>query len=194
MNKLPLLLLSVFIFGCGNPAYKNPHVLIVTSLGEIELELFPEKAPKTVAAFLSYVDSGYYTNSSFYRVLLNEGQSAGGNTGLIQGGIWLTNDKQHPNVPGIVHESTKQSGLSHTTGTVSLARTTPGTGSTEFFICIGDQSQFDYSNENSGDIEGFAAFGSVFKGMTIVRKIQQEKKHDQHFDTKIVINRIERMW
>ena len=58
MNKLILFLLSAVIFGCSSPAYKNPHVLIVTSLGDIELELFPEKAPKTVAAFLSYIRFG----------------------------------------------------------------------------------------------------------------------------------------
>ena len=188
-----LLIAGAVLFGCSQSAYKNPHVLIVTTMGDIELELYPERAPKTVAAFLSYVDSGFYSNSSFYRVVMTEGLSTSGNVGLIQGGIWQTNDKQHPFVPGVVHESTKQTGLSHTNGTVSLARTTAGTGNTEFFICIGDQSQFDYGNENMGDTLGFAAFGSVFKGMSAVRKIQAERRHDQHFDQKIVITKIERL-
>jgi peptidyl-prolyl cis-trans isomerase A (cyclophilin A) len=192
MNKALALLLSTIVLSCNQPANKNPHVLIVTSYGDVEVELYPDKAPKTVAAFLSYVDSGFYKNSSFYRVLLVEGLSTDGNVGLVQGGIWQTNDKLHPAIPGIPHESTKQTGLSHTSGAISLARTTPGTGSTEFFICIGDQTQFDYGNENLGDKEGFAAFGSVIKGMSVVRKIQLEKSHDQHFDTKIVIEKIER--
>ena len=192
MSKLLLtLLFSTLLLGCSQPKYKNPHVLIVTAFGDIEVELFPGKAPKSVAAFLSYIDSGFYSNSSFYRVLLTEGLSSAGNVGLIQGGIWQTNDKQHPNVPGIANESTKQTGLSHTSGTVSLARTTVGTASTEFFICIGDQTQFDYGNGT--DSAGFAAFGTVFKGMTVVRKIQQQQKHDQHFDEKIVISKVERL-
>ena len=193
MNKLIFIVVATIFLSCNQSSYKNPHVLIVTSFGDIEVELFPEKAPKSVAAFLSYIDSGYYNNSSFYRVVLAEGLGPTGNAGLIQGGIWQTNDKQHPEVPGIEHESTRQSGLSHTTGTISLARTTPGTASTEFFICIGDQTHFDAGNENAGDTLGFAAFGAVFKGMTIVRKIQEQKKHDQSFLERIIISKIERL-
>jgi len=187
------MIVATILFSCNQLQYKNPHVLIVTAFGDIEVELFPEKAPKTVAAFLSYIDSGFYNNSSFYRVVMLEGLSSADNVGLIQGGIWQTNDQQHPAVPGIVHESTRQTGLSHTSGTISLARTTPGSANTEFFICIGDQTQFDAGNGSAGDTLGFAAFGSVFKGMTIVRKIQEERNHDQHFDKKIVINKIERL-
>jgi len=193
MKNLCIALCSILFLSCNQPASKNPHVLLVTAFGDIEMELFPDKAPKTVAAFLSYIDSGFYKNSSFYRVVMLEGFSSDGNVGLIQGGIWQTNDQQQPAIPGIEHESTKQTGLSHTSGTVSLARTTPGTASTEFFICIGDQSQFDYGNNNQGDTLGFAAFGSVFKGMTVVRKIQQERRTDQSFDKKIVINEIKRL-
>jgi peptidyl-prolyl cis-trans isomerase A (cyclophilin A) len=193
MNKFILFTFSIILFGCNQPKYKNPHVLIITGFGDIEVELFPGKAPKTVAAFLSYIDSGFYNNSSFYRVVMLEGLSAAGNVGLIQGGIYQTNDKLHPAVPGIAHESTKQTGLSHTSGTISLARTTPGTASTEFFICIGDQTQFDYVEGASGDGLGFAAFGSVFEGMAVVRKIQDQRKHDQRFDEKIIIKKIERM-
>ncbi len=193
MKKLCVFLCSVIALGCNQPALTNPHVLIVTAFGDIEMELFPDKAPKTVAAFLSYVDSGFYKNSSFYRVVMLEGMSTEGNVGLIQGGIWQTNDKQYPAVPGIEHESTKQTGLSHTSGTVSLARTTAGSANTEFFICIGDQSQFDYGNNNQGDTLGFAAFGNVSKGMSVVRKIQQERRTDQSFIKKIVINEIRRL-
>lgn len=190
MNKFVVILLSVILFSCNQPASKNPHITIYTSLGDIEVELFPEQAPKTVAAFLSYIDSGFYTNSSFYRVVLLEGLSSAGNVGLIQGGIYLTNDKLHPSVPGIAHESTKQTRLSHTDGTISLARTTPGSASTEFFICIGDQTQFDYGNESAGDTLGFAAFGRVVNGMEVVRRIQGEPKQGQSFNEKILIKKI----
>ncbi|MDO9375675.1 MAG: peptidylprolyl isomerase [Ferruginibacter sp.] len=193
MKNILLVLITCLLFlGCSPPGGSNPQLLINTNYGEIEVEVYPAKAPKTVAAFLSYVDSGFYTNTSFYRVVLAEGMSTAANVGLIQGGIWQTNDKQHPNVPGILHESTKQTGLSHTTGTLSLARTTPGTANTEFFICIGDQTQFDAGNSNPRDGEGFAAFGKVIKGMQVVRTIQQQKKDGESFTQKIIIREIRR--
>lgn len=193
MKILLLLASCLFLLHCTSSKNSNPQLLIDTSYGEIEVELYPAKAPKTVAAFLSYVDSGFYTNSTFYRVVLLEGMSANANVGLVQGGIWQTNDKHHANVPGIEHESTQQTGLSHTTGTISLARTTPGTASTEFFICIGDQTQFNYGNTNPADGQGFAAFGKVIKGMQVVRSIQQQKKQGESFTEKIIIKEIRRM-
>lgn len=186
------LIIYILLLSCGHPHYKDPHIIIETNYGDIEVELYPDKAPKTVAAFLSYIDSGYYTNSSFYRVVRVE-DGAGVNYGIVQGGIWLTNDKQHPSVPGIVHESTRQSGLSHTSGVISLARTTPGAASTEFFICVGDQSQFNYGNSHGGDTLGFAAFGKVLEGMDIVRKIQSQPSSGENFTEKIKINTIKRL-
>ena len=193
MNKLFIIILVIFLAGCSPPSNKNPHIIIYTTLGEIEVELFPQQAPKTVTAFLSFVDSGYFNNSSFYRVVLAEGLSTSLNVGLIQGGIWQTKDQQSPAMPGIEHESTNQTGLSHTTGTISLARTAPGTANTEFFICIGDQSQFDYGNTNPADEQGFAAFGRVSKGMSIVRTIQVQTKQGESFVPKINIKKIERL-
>lgn len=187
---VPILFLIVLLGSCKSD-YSNPHIIIHTEMGDIEVELYPKQAHKTVGAFLSYVDSGYYNNSSFYRVLLNEGLTSESSTGIIQGGIWLTNDSKHPNLKGIDHESTKLTGLSHTSGTISLARTGIGTGNTEFFICIGNQTQFDYGNLNMGDSAGFAAFGNVFKGMDIVRKIQSQKAAGENFNKKITITSIE---
>ena len=189
---LKYIIISTLLLSCSHPHYKDPHIIIETNYGDIEVELYPGKAPKTVAAFLSYIDSGYYTNGSFYRVLKVE-DGGGVNYGIVQGGTWLSNDKQHPPVPGIVHESTKQSGLSHTSGIISLARTTPGTASTEFFICVGDQSQFDYGNMHGGDSLGFAAFGKVFEGMDIVRKIQAQPAMGESFVEKIKIDKIKRL-
>ncbi len=193
MSKfLWILGLTVLLFGCSSPHYTNPHILIETNFGDIEVELYPSKAPKTVQAFLSYIDSGYYTKSSFYRVVKNEDMS-GVNYGILQGGIWLTNDKQYPSVPGIVHETTKQTGLSHVNGTISLARTLPGTANTEFFFCVGDQIQFDFGNSGSSDGQGFAAFGKVFKGMDIVRKIQSEPSTGESINEKVTIIKIVRL-
>jgi peptidyl-prolyl cis-trans isomerase A (cyclophilin A) len=192
LKYLPFLLCFAII-SCGHPAYKNPHVIIETGFGDIEVELFADKAPKTVAAFLSYIDSGFYNNSSFYRVLKTEDLTTPTNTGIIQGGIWQTNFAKKINIPGIPHETTRQSGLTHQTGTISMARLAPGTANTEFFICIGNQSQFDFGQRGTEDGQGFAAFGEVFKGMAIVRKIQAQKSHGDKFDEKTGIRKIARL-
>ena len=193
MNKLLILLTAVVFISCSHPKYKNPHVLFNTDYGEVEVELYPDKAPKTVAAFLLYVDSGYYKNSSFYRVLSNENVPSEYNSGLVQGGIFKTNSNLLVKIPGIEHESTKQTGLSHMSGAISLARTTPGTASTEFFICVGDQPQFDSNGSAGSDSLGFAAFGKVFKGMDVVRKIQNNPSHGESFDRDVKIASIERL-
>ena len=193
MNKFFLLLSAIFLISCGHKKYKNPHVQIKTAYGEIEVELFPEQAPKTVAAFLMYVNAGYYKNSSFYRVLTNENVPAEYNSGLIQGGLYTTHVEHLEKIQGIIHEPTKQTHLSHTSGTISLARTTPGTASTEFFICIGDQQQFDSNESASVDGLGFAVFGKVVEGMDIVRRIQNNPSSGDSFNKEIKIANIERL-
>ena len=193
MLKFLPVFICFAIFSCNQPAYKNPHVLIETNLGDIEVELFPDQAPKTAAAFLSFVDSGFYNKTSFYRVLKTEELPTATNTGIIQGGMWQTNPAKKITIPGVEHETTKTSGLTHQSGTISLARLTPGTANTEFFICIGDQSPLDFGRRGTEDGQGYAAFGEVFKGMTIVRNIQAQKSHGDKFDEKIVINRITRL-
>jgi peptidyl-prolyl cis-trans isomerase A (cyclophilin A) len=187
------LLIAAFLVSCSQKGSKDPHLLIETSQGDIEIEVYPQKAPKTVAAFLSYIDSGYYTNASFYRVLKTDQFSSPSNTGIIQGGIWQTKPQIKTTLAGIEHESTKLSGLTHISGTVSLARLEPGTANTEFFICIGDQTPLDHGRRGTKDGEGFAAFGIVVRGMSIVRKIQDQKSKGDRFDIPITISRISRL-
>jgi peptidyl-prolyl cis-trans isomerase A (cyclophilin A) len=193
MLKFLTYFTCICIISCGNPSYKNPHIIIETQLGDIEVELFADKAPKTVAAFLLYVDAGYYKNTSFYRVLKTDELPTANNTGIIQGGMWQTKPDTKKTIPGIEHETTKLSGLTHQSGTISLARLAPGTANTEFFICIGDQSPLDFGRRGTADGQGFAAFGAVFKGMSIVRKIQSQKSHGDKFDEQIVITEISRL-
>ena len=69
LQKFFVFFISLWLLSCSHKKYENPHVQIQTDFGNIEVELYPAKAPKSVAAFLSYVDSGLSKNSSFYRVL-----------------------------------------------------------------------------------------------------------------------------
>lgn len=177
-----------------SPHYKNPHVLIETISGDIEVELFPDQAPKSVAAFLSYVDSGYYKNTNFYRVLSDNNQPSDAyRSKLIQGGLWKSKYKLSASLPGIPHETTQQTKLTHTDGTVSLARMAPGTATTEFFICVGDQHGFDYGGSNNPDGQGYAAFGRVVKGMKVVQEIYGAPEDDQSFTPPVEIFNIKRL-
>ena len=184
----------LFFVACKHKNYENPHIEIQTQFGDIEVELFPKQAPKTVVAFLSYIDSGFYDRSSFYRVLkVNNQPSDAIKTLLIQGGLWRSNNKKARSLPGIPHETTQQTGLLHKEGTISMARNEPGTATTEFFICIDDEPGLDFNGENAPDKQGFAAFGKVVKGMSIVLQIQQEKDYDQRFEPPITIFKIVRL-
>ena len=170
-----------------------PHVLIQTQAGDIEVELYPRQAPRTVAAFLSYVDSGLYKKSNFYRVLNEENQPTGTDPSqLIQGGIWRTNHPKAVSLPGVPHETTQQTHILHKDGVISLARQAPGTATTEFFICVGDQPGFDYGGVNNPDKQGYAAFGKVVKGMDVVQAIYRMAEEDQSFTPPVSIINIVR--
>ena len=193
--RLTCLFIAVcMIFTACGKKYKNPHVAIQTALGNIEIELYADKAPVSAGAFLSYIDSGFYKNAAFYRVLNQDNQQSDAfKAELIQGGIWRTNHKLFTRLPGIKHETTKQTGILHKDATISLARLEPGTATTEFFICIGDQPGFDYGGENNPDKQGYAAFGKVIKGMNIVRTIYDRPEDDQAFTPPVAIFDIVRL-
>jgi peptidyl-prolyl cis-trans isomerase A (cyclophilin A) len=176
------------LLGACKPSYKNPHIEIQTSMGDIEVELYPDQAPKSVAAFLSYVKAGYYKNSSFYRVLNGNNQpSYAPKAELIQGGMYRMKRGKPDSLSGIPHETTQQTKILHKDGVISLARLAPGTATTEFFICIGDQPGFDYGGENNPDKLGYAAFGRVIKGMDVIQKIYTQPEYDQSFDPPVPI-------
>lgn len=188
-----LIVVALLLFSCGSKTRNldTPHVVIQTGYGEIEIELYAKQAPKTVQAFLQYVDSGYYKNSQFYRVLTIENQPSNApKTELIQGGIWKTNYARASTLPGIPHESTQETGIEHKDGTISLARGAPGTAGSEFFICLGRQKGLDAGGENIADHQGFAAFGRVVKGMSVVRKIYKQREAEQYFRPPIPIYNI----
>ena len=185
--RATLLTFILFVFfSCSHKKSEFPQITIHTNYGKIEAELYPAKAPKTVAAFLSYIDKNFYENTSFYRVLKDDDMPTDYNTGLIQGGTW----PNLKNVQPILHEPTNLSGLTHTSGTLSMARTGANTATTEFFICVGDQTNFDAGNSRAEDTLGFAAFGRVIKGMDVVRKIHNTKTNGEQFMEKITITNI----
>lgn len=147
------------------PGAGDVLVRLDTSLGPIIIALKARQAPLTVANFLRYVDEARYDGASFWR---SAKAPSAVDYGLIEGGL---QGEPRKLLPPIAHESTTQTGLRHVDGTVSLARKAPGTGDSDFFICIGDAPYLDANPAGEGDNLGFAAFGQVVQGMEIVRKI-----------------------
>lgn len=140
-------------------------IRITTELGVIDAELYPDRAPITVANFLANIDAGLYRDGHIYRALSHPSGPLDA-LALIQGGKNIASDTRPP----IAHETTTVSGLSHTEGVLSMARLAPGTASSEFFICVGDNTGLDASKTDA-ERPGFAAFGKVTDGMDIVRHI-----------------------
>ena len=192
--KCFLIIATCIFFSCTQTKYKEPTVKIETNFGDIIVELYPEKAPITVTAFLSYVDSGYYKGASFYRVLKEEDQPSNAfKSELIQGGIWQTKNKLQTSLKGIPHETTKETGILHENGAISLARSDPGTANSEFFICIGNQPAYNYGGAANTDGQGFAAFGKVIKGMEFVKQIHSQPDNQTSFLPPIEIINIVRL-
>jgi peptidyl-prolyl cis-trans isomerase A (cyclophilin A) len=189
------ILFSCILWGCHN---RKPHegvqVVIETRFGDIEVELYPKKAPATVAAFLRNVDSGYYKNTSFYRILRDDNQVSGAlHSHLIQGGLFEAKAELAQRLPLIPHEPTNKTGLHHVTGSLSMARNAPGTASSEFFICLKEEPGFDYGGENNPDGAGYAVFGKVISGMETVEKIYRQPEQDQQFAPAVTIVDVKRV-
>jgi peptidyl-prolyl cis-trans isomerase A (cyclophilin A) len=167
----------------------NPRVLIKTELGTIEVEVDPARAPVTAVNFLRYVDAGLYNGTTFFRVVTLANQPNNPvKIEVIQGGD-VPEDKCFA---PIAHETTAQTGLRHVDGAISMARDKPGTATSSFFICVGDQPELDFGGRRNPDGQGFAAFGRVTSGMDVVRKIQQTPCESQYLKTPVKIFSIAR--
>ncbi|MCL4524500.1 MAG: peptidylprolyl isomerase [Acidobacteria bacterium] len=166
------VLVAVLLTGSAAFAQSRPvRVVFETQLGNIELEIDTARAPVTAANFLRYVDAGFYDGGQFHRtVRLSNQPDKKVKIEVIQAGTNPARKKD--DFPPIPLERTNKTGLSHTDGCLSMARDTPDTATSDFFICIGDQPALDFGGARNPDGQGFAAFGRVVKGMDVVRKIQ----------------------
>ncbi len=165
-----LKLASAALFGLAAPparAQTLPLVALTTRLGRIVVVLETRRAPLSAGAFLDCATRHGFDGGAFTRVVRPDNDHGTPKISVIQGA----------NRPGltlkpIAHETTRQTGLRHRDGTVSLGRDAVGTATGgEFFICVGDQPGLDYGGPRNPDRQGFAAFGHVTEGMDIVREI-----------------------
>lgn len=189
MKKIFLFsFLSMFLL--NSIAQKATSCLIKTTLGDIQIELYPEKAPLTVANLLNYVDHKLYDGTNFYRVCTPENEKVRKvKIEVVQGGDVPEANQFAP----IQIETTKQTGIHHQDGTLSMARDKPNSATSSFFICINDQPELDFAGKRNPDGQGFAAFGMVTKGMNVVRKIQAQKEKSQYLIHPVTIQSIRRL-
>lgn len=164
-------------------------VVMTTELGEIEAVLDSTRAPVTTAHFLKYVDEGLYHGGEFYRTVTMENQPDNEvKVEVVQAGINPSfSDRKHMMIP---LERTRDTGLKHIDGAISIGRTGVNTATYRFFICIGDQPALDFGGKRNPDGQGFAAFGRVTRGMDVIRKIQMSTHEDQTLTPPLKIIRI----
>lgn len=150
-------------------AADDPSVVVHTSQGDITLELFADKSPKSVANFLRYVHEGFYAGTVFHRAIPGY---------LVQGGLY-TKELQPRRTHSPV-QSEADNGLSNLRGTVAVARgADPNSGTSQFFINLVDDRRLDYVGNQSGLTWGYTVFGKVVKGMDVIDKIASLPTHGQ---------------
>ncbi|MGV3741232.1 MAG: peptidylprolyl isomerase [Burkholderiaceae bacterium] len=159
LSGVATVLMSGSLLSGAFAAEKAPQVSMKTSMGEFVLELYPDRAPKTVANFLNYVKSGHYKGTIFHRVI---------NGFMIQGGGFDKDMNQKPTGAPIENEA--KNGLKNEAYTVAMARTMdPHSASAQFFINVKNNSFLDYPGQDGW---GYTVFGKVIKGKEVVDKIK----------------------
>lgn len=157
----------IFLFGLFSVNLvfaANPVVVMETSHGALEIELYQDKAPMTVSNFLKYVDDKFYDGTIFHRVI---------KTFMIQGGGFGVNLQEKSTRAPVKNEATN--GLSNDTGTVAMARTNdPHSASSQFFINVADNAPLNHTGQNPMGW-GYAVFGRVVQGMHVVNRIKMVK-------------------
>ena len=151
-------------------------VTFKTNFGDIKLELFEDKAPKTVANFISYVQDGFYDNTIFHRVI---------DGFMIQGGGFTPDMEQKETKETIENEA--NNGVANEAGTIAMARTQdPHSATAQFFINVKDNDFLNFTSESMNGW-GYCAFGKVVEGMDVVEKIKnvQTGSHGCHQDVRV---------
>ena len=160
LNRLIFLITALLLSQLAT-AQQNPVVILNTTLGDIQIELYPDKAPVTVKNFMNYVNAGHYNGTIFHRVIKGFMIQGGGldeNLNKVGAGMPIRNEADN--------------GLKNLTGTIAMARTNaPHSATDQFFINTNDNTNLDYTSSTPQGW-GYAVFGKVTDGMDVVRKIE----------------------
>lgn len=168
MKRFLLLALVGVILAAAPARAANPIILIETSMGNIKVELFEDKAPITVKNILGYVDDKFYDGTIFHRVMGKE-NTPNKRDFMVQGGGFEPGMKEKKTKDTIKNESSN--GLSNERGTLAMARTPkPDSASSQFYINVANNKFLDKSEADDG--VGYCVFGKVIDGMDVVDKIK----------------------
>jgi len=161
MKYINQFIISMTLFlGLMSSATAATQVEFETSAGNFVVEVYPDKAPKTVENFLRYVNDGFYNNTIFHRVISRF---------MIQGGGFERDLTEKPTRAPIANES--DNGLLNQTGTIAMARTSdPNSATAQFFVNLADNQFLNYTSPEP-DYIGYCVFGKVVSGMDVVHKI-----------------------
>lgn len=155
----------------------RPRVVLDTGAGRMVLELDLARAPLTVCNVLGYVTDGDYDGGSFFRTVVSETNDNPNPIDVIQAATPRgADDDLRPPVP---LERTRDTGLTHAAGAVSMARDGPDTATSSFFIVTRDTPSLDFGGGRNPDGQGFAAFGRLVEGLDVARRIQMSPADDQ---------------
>lgn len=164
-------------------------VAVMTSMGEFTMAVDTARAPVTAANFLRYVDARLYDGGRFHRATRNDNYTPAPPKRpmmhIIQGGINPT--RRSEGFDPIALERTSATGIRHTAGTVSMARSGPDSATSDFFVLLDDQPSLDFGGGRFDDGQGAAAFGRIVSGLDVVRRIQQEPVSGQNLAPPVTI-------
>ena len=154
-----------------------PRVVIDTDVGRMVVELDLARAPLSTCNFLSYVNDGDYDGGRFFRTVVRATNANPHPIDVIQAATPRGDDDDlHPPIP---LERTRDTGLSHVAGTLSMARNGPDTATSSFFIVTQDTPALDFGGGRNPDGQGFAAFGRVVEGLDVARRIQMSPANSE---------------
>jgi peptidyl-prolyl cis-trans isomerase A (cyclophilin A) len=185
MGLTALIMASLLSAAAPNEA----HVVIHTERGDIALTLDAEHAPTSTCNFLRYVDGGRYADGTFFRTVVAATNANPNPIDVIQ--AQTTAGSDDPGLGAIPLERTRDTGLRHVAGAISMARDGPDTATSSFFIVTQDTPSLDFGGGRNPDGQGFAAFGRVTEGLDLVRTIQALPAVDEAITAPVKIVSVE---
>jgi peptidyl-prolyl cis-trans isomerase A (cyclophilin A) len=171
------------------PATDPVRAVIQTSAGDITVALEPDRAPVTTCNFLRYVQVEAYDGGTFFRTVVAATNANPHPIDVIQAATRGGSDD--PGLGTIPLERTRDTGLSHIAGTISMARDGPDTATSSFFIVTRDSTALDFGGGRNPDGQGFAAFGRVIEGLEMLRAIQLSPATDEQLSVPAVITGVQ---
>lgn len=170
---------------------EQPRVVLETDAGRMVLALDLDKAPLSTCNFLAYVTDGDYDGGSFFRTVVRQTNANPHPIDVIQAATPRgSDDDSRPPIP---LERTRDTGLRHVAGAVSMARDGPDTATSSFFIVTQDTPALDFGGGRNPDGQGFAAFGHLVEGLDVARRIQMSPANGEEQLTPPVVIRSARI-